>query len=94
MHDHLAWGLVGLYQGTQDEEIFARRGEELELTERRPLRPGDFYALFPPHDDIHRVRTTSAETSVSNDDWHAVHVTFMDRSRDLCSDASSCERGS
>lgn len=65
VHDHLAWGLVGLYQGTQDEEIFARRGEELELTERRPLRPGDFYALFPPHDDIHRVRTTSEETSVS-----------------------------
>lgn len=65
VHDHLAWGLVGLYQGTQDEEIFARRGGELELTERRPLRPGEFYALFPPHDDIHRVRTTSAETSVS-----------------------------
>jgi 3-mercaptopropionate dioxygenase len=65
VHDHLAWGLVGLYQGTQDEEIFARRGGELELSERRPLRPGEFYALFPPHDDIHRVRTTSAETSVS-----------------------------
>ena len=65
VHDHLAWGLVGLYQVTQDEEIFARRSGELELTERRPLRPGDFYALFPPHDDIHRVRTTSAETSVS-----------------------------
>jgi predicted metal-dependent enzyme (double-stranded beta helix superfamily) len=65
VHDHLAWGLVGLYQGTQDEEIFARRGGELELTERRPLRPGEFYALFPPHNDIHRVRTTSAETSVS-----------------------------
>ena len=27
--------------------------------------PGDFYALIPPTDDIHRVRTTSAETSVS-----------------------------
>ena len=65
VHDHLAWGLVGLYQGTQDEEIFARRSGELELSERRPLRPGEFYALFPPHDDIHRVRTTSAETSVS-----------------------------
>ena len=22
VHDHLAWGLVGLYRGTQDEEIF------------------------------------------------------------------------
>ena len=28
-------------------------------------RPGDFYALIPPRDDIHRVRTTSAEASVS-----------------------------
>ena len=34
-------------------------------TERRSLRPGEFYALLPPRDDIHRVRTTSAETSVS-----------------------------
>jgi len=65
VHDHLAWGLVGLYRGTQDEEIFAREGQELRLTERRALAPGDFYALLPPRDDIHRVRTTSAETSVS-----------------------------
>ena len=65
MHDHLAWGLVGLYRGTQDEEIFAPRNGALELVARRPLGPGDFYALIPPRDDIHRVRTTSAETSVS-----------------------------
>jgi predicted metal-dependent enzyme (double-stranded beta helix superfamily) len=65
VHDHLAWGLVGLYRGTQDEEIYARRNDALELVERRSLVPGDFYALFPPRDDIHRVRTTSAETSVS-----------------------------
>ena len=25
IHDHLAWGLVGLYRGTQDEEIYAKR---------------------------------------------------------------------
>jgi 3-mercaptopropionate dioxygenase len=65
VHDHLAWGLVGLYRGTQDEEIFERHGEELRLTERRALGPGDFYALIPPTDDIHRVRTTSEVTSVS-----------------------------
>jgi predicted metal-dependent enzyme (double-stranded beta helix superfamily) len=65
IHDHLAWGLVGLYRGAQDEEIYARRGDALELVDRRPLRAGDFYALIPPDDDIHRVRTTSAETSVS-----------------------------
>ena len=65
VHDHLAWGLVGLYRGTQDEEIFERDGDGLRLVERRALGPGDFYALIPPRDDIHRVRTTSAETFVS-----------------------------
>ena len=65
IHDHLAWGLVGLYRGTQNEEIYAQRGGALELVERRALEPGDFYVLLPPRDDIHRVRTTSAETSVS-----------------------------
>jgi 3-mercaptopropionate dioxygenase len=62
IHDHLAWGLVGLYVGTQDEEIY---DADLDLAERRALAPGDFYALLPPRDDIHRVRTTSEETSVS-----------------------------
>jgi 3-mercaptopropionate dioxygenase len=62
IHDHLAWGLVGLYRGTQDEEIY---NERVERIEQRALEPGDFYALLPPRDDIHRVRTTSPETSVS-----------------------------
>jgi predicted metal-dependent enzyme (double-stranded beta helix superfamily) len=65
IHDHLAWGLVGLYRGTQDEEIYAQRNGALELVERRALRPGDFYVLIPPGGDIHRVMTTSGETSVS-----------------------------
>jgi len=65
VHDHLAWGLVGLYRGTQDEEIYAERGGSLELVESRSLEPGDFYALIPPRDDIHRVRTTSPESSIS-----------------------------
>jgi 3-mercaptopropionate dioxygenase len=65
VHDHLAWGLVGLYRGGQDEEIYARGDAGLELVERRALVPGDFYVLIPPRDDIHRVRTTSPETSVS-----------------------------
>ena len=65
IHDHLAWGLVGLYRGTQDEEIYAHGNGALELVERRSLGAGDFYVLIPPRDDIHRVRTTSAETSVS-----------------------------
>jgi predicted metal-dependent enzyme (double-stranded beta helix superfamily) len=71
VHDHLAWGLVGLYRGTQDEDVFTRTDdgsidEEATLTvaESRALQPGDFYELLP-ETDIHRVRTTSDITSVS-----------------------------
>ena len=73
VHDHLAWGLVGLYRGEQEEQVFARHdegapvGEHEELTPafRRTVRCGDFYPLLPPTDDIHCVRTTSADNSVS-----------------------------
>lgn len=65
VHDHLAWGLIGLYRGNQDEEIYRPGGGRLELVRRRALRPGDYYTLLPPRDDVHRVRTTSDVTSVS-----------------------------
>jgi len=71
VHDHLAWGIVGLYRGDQDEEFFSRRDDgsvegraELELQERRTLNAGQFYVLLP-ETDIHRVRTISDVTSVS-----------------------------
>jgi predicted metal-dependent enzyme (double-stranded beta helix superfamily) len=71
VHDHLAWGLVGLYRGTQDEVVYRRQDDgtrddyaELVIAEHNALTPGDFYTLLPQN-DIHRVRTTSAMTSVS-----------------------------
>lgn len=72
VHDHLAWGLVGLYRGEQDEEVYRRLDDGqtpgravLELVEQRHLKPGDFYTLLPPEGDIHRVRTTSSTPSIS-----------------------------
>ena len=65
IHDHLAWGLIGLYRGNQDEEFYRPGDGTLELVRQRPLEPGDLYALLPPENDIHCVRTTSDVTSVS-----------------------------
>jgi 3-mercaptopropionate dioxygenase len=72
IHDHLGWGLVGLYRGEQHEEVFRRSdtGEreghaELDLVERRHLRRGDFYQLIPPDGDIHRVVAADQQPSVS-----------------------------
>ena len=72
VHDHLAWGLIGLYRGEQREEMYALMagnpdaGEaKIELLEERRVGPGDFYAILPPDNDIHRVTTTSAGPSIS-----------------------------
>jgi predicted metal-dependent enzyme (double-stranded beta helix superfamily) len=71
VHDHLAWGLVGLYAGEQDERVFRRREAasddhaQLDQVERNHLRPGDFYVLLPPEGDIHSVATISPDPSIS-----------------------------
>ncbi len=72
VHDHLAWGLVGLYRGEQDEVVYRRtdnaQNEEravLQVAETRRLRPGDFYTLMPPDGDIHMVKTVSENASIS-----------------------------
>ncbi|BAY49580.1 hypothetical protein SAMD00079811_72090 [Scytonema sp. HK-05] len=66
VHDHLAWGLVGLYKGRQEETVYRRvdQGEteghaKLEVVEVRQLKPGDIYYLLPPEGDIHAVKTTT-----------------------------------
>ena len=65
IHDHLAWGLIGLYRGTQEEDLFAADEHGIALDRTQRVLPGDLYALFPPRDDVHRVRTVSDEPSIS-----------------------------
>jgi predicted metal-dependent enzyme (double-stranded beta helix superfamily) len=72
IHDHLAWGLVGLYRGAQDEDVYGRTDNgdtegtaTLSLVQQRRLAPLSFYELLPPDGDIHRVRTAGIEASVS-----------------------------
>jgi predicted metal-dependent enzyme (double-stranded beta helix superfamily) len=72
VHDHLAWGLVGIYRGRQDETVYRRLDDgrdpsraDLEIAKRQELGPGEFYTLLPPTDDIHYVRTISDAPSIS-----------------------------
>ena len=64
VHDHLAWGLVGLYRGEQFEEVF-EHDSSLKLVDKRHLQRGDFYELIPPTGDIHRVVAADEQPSVS-----------------------------
>lgn len=72
VHDHLAWGLIGVYRGRQDETVYRRtddgrdeRRAALEVARRQTLGQGEFYSLLPPRDDIHYVKTVSDVPSVS-----------------------------
>jgi predicted metal-dependent enzyme (double-stranded beta helix superfamily) len=72
VHDHLAWGIVGVYRGEQDETVYRRLDDghdasraELRIAKRNTLTRGEFYPLLPPTDDIHYVKTISPEASVS-----------------------------
>src|SRR5215218_8191229 len=71
VHDHLAWGIVGLYRGNQDEVVYTRTDDgsvegiaNLETQVRRSFVPVDMYELLP-ETDIHEVTTKSDFTSVS-----------------------------
>lgn len=71
VHDHLAWGMVGLHGGRQRETFYRRvddgEGEraELEAVRSEEMSCGDYYRLVPPENDIHSVETVSTEPSVS-----------------------------
>jgi predicted metal-dependent enzyme (double-stranded beta helix superfamily) len=72
VHDHLAWGLIGVYRGRQQETVYRRlddgRDETkavLEISRTHVMNTGEFYTLLPPLDDIHYVKTVSGEPSVS-----------------------------
>ncbi|MEH2378355.1 MAG: hypothetical protein V7K27_05535 [Nostoc sp.] len=66
IHDHLSWGLVGLYQGKQEETVYHRldNGElegfaQLEIVGLYQVKRGEIYHLLPPDGDIHSVKATT-----------------------------------
>jgi predicted metal-dependent enzyme (double-stranded beta helix superfamily) len=70
IHDHLTWGVVGVYQGAQHETRFVAGGSGLRQTSSRPRNPGSVTHLLPPDDDVHYVRNESHGSS-------AISVFFM-----------------
>lgn len=72
IHDHLAWGLIGVYRGLQSETVYRRLDDgqnetkaTLEVARKQTVKRGEFYTLLPPLDDVHYVKTVSRGPSVS-----------------------------
>jgi len=72
VHDHLAWGIVGVYRGVQLDTTYTRVDDghddaraSLEIASQQTVQAGSFYTLLPPDGDIHYVKTVSDTPSVS-----------------------------
>ena len=72
VHDHLAWGIVGVYRGAQLDTTYARVDDGsdedkaiLQMATQQTVKAGQFYTLLPPDGDIHYVKTVSDTPSVS-----------------------------
>jgi predicted metal-dependent enzyme (double-stranded beta helix superfamily) len=69
VHDHLSWGLLGLYKGTQEETVYRRIDNgalegraQLEIVGVYQVKSRDIYRLLPPDGDIHAVKATTVFT--------------------------------
>jgi predicted metal-dependent enzyme (double-stranded beta helix superfamily) len=71
IHNHGAWGVVGVYRGRDRYQVWRRRDPaadarpghaEVELVEERILEPGDTIVLPPPPQDIHAQQGADGQT--------------------------------
>jgi predicted metal-dependent enzyme (double-stranded beta helix superfamily) len=66
IHDHVAWCVVGVLEGAEDEELFALRdgGTALEQVGGRRNMSGEVSGFAPPG-DIHRVTNRGSVVAIS-----------------------------
>jgi 3-mercaptopropionate dioxygenase len=72
VHDHLVWGLIGVWRGVEYEHRFHRLDDgsrpgyaEMKKIDENHNQPGDISILVPPVDDYHSIENTTDETSFS-----------------------------
>lgn len=63
IHDHCTWGVIGQYEGEEEESRFRASASGLEMIGTIRARPGDVAHVYPPNRDIHQIiNRTSAPT--------------------------------
>jgi predicted metal-dependent enzyme (double-stranded beta helix superfamily) len=72
VHDHLVWGVVGVWKGTIEEARFRPKQKEtdgativLEQVETVTAHAGDVSHVYPPSRDIHRVSNPFDSTAIT-----------------------------
>lgn len=64
IHDHLAWGVVVVLQGTEQETVYRDRGDHL-VPVAHSVNPTGSVTAFSPPGDIHRVGNPTGTTAIS-----------------------------
>jgi predicted metal-dependent enzyme (double-stranded beta helix superfamily) len=64
IHDHLTWCCTAVLQGTEYEEVYALRGDHLEVVQRNANPVGTVSGFAPPG-DVHRVTNIGDSVAVS-----------------------------
>jgi predicted metal-dependent enzyme (double-stranded beta helix superfamily) len=70
IHNHLTWGLVGIYEGALEETRYKvvvddKSGFALQRTGTVVAKKNDISFVFPPNTDIHSVRNPFKDTAIS-----------------------------
>ena len=72
IHDHTTWGLIGVFEGEEEEERFTRLddGSRKDYADLKSLgshvsQAGEISHVCPPDKEIHQVRNTSSNLSIS-----------------------------
>jgi len=65
IHDHCTWGVIGQYQGEEEESRFRIVDNRLERIGVVLARPGDVSHVYPPSRDIHQINNRTASPTIS-----------------------------
>jgi predicted metal-dependent enzyme (double-stranded beta helix superfamily) len=65
IHDHCTWGVIGQYDGEEEETRFRITDNRLERIGVVIARPGDVRHVYPPARDIHQIVNRSGRPAIS-----------------------------
>jgi predicted metal-dependent enzyme (double-stranded beta helix superfamily) len=65
IHDHCTWGVIGQYEGEEEETRFRIVDNRLERIGIVVARPGDVSHVYPPSRDIHQISNRSSSPTIS-----------------------------
>jgi len=65
IHDHCTWGVIGQYEGEEEEGRFRSGKSGLERITIAHARPGDVSHVYPPDRDIHQIMNRTEAPTIS-----------------------------